>query len=111
VRILLDECVNNRIIRHLGAFDVTTVQKIGWAGIKNGKLLALAEKQFEAFVTIDQNLSYQQAIEKFDLAMVVINAPSNNLTTLLPFLPYLVAALPSAPKRELTTISLPVVIT
>ena len=107
MKVLFDECVNNRIIRHLVDLEITTVQKMGWTGIKNGKLLTLAAAQFDVFVTIDKNISYQQSIGNFDLALIVINSPSNNLTTLLPFLPHLVAALPSAPKRELTTVSLP----
>jgi hypothetical protein len=107
VKVLLDECVNNRIIRYLVGFDIKTVQKMGWAGIKNGTLLGLAETQFDAFVTIDQNLSYQQSIKKFNLALIVIETPSNNLTALLPFMPHLVATLPRAPKGELTTVSLP----
>jgi len=28
---------------------------MGWAGIKNGDLLALAEKQFELFITVPQS--------------------------------------------------------
>jgi hypothetical protein len=107
VKVHLDECVNNRIIRYLVGLEITTVQKMGWTGIKNGNLLALAAAEFDVFVTIDKNLSYQQSIGNFDMALIVINSPSNNLTTLLPFLPHLVAAFPSAPKRELTTVSLP----
>jgi hypothetical protein len=44
VKILLDECVDRRLARDLAGHSVTTVPRDGWAGIKNGDLLALAEK-------------------------------------------------------------------
>jgi hypothetical protein len=55
VKILLDECVDRRLARELAGHEVKTVPQMGWAGIKNGELLTLAEKEFEAFVT-DRNL-------------------------------------------------------
>ena len=57
MRVLLDECVDRRVQRHLAGHQVTTVSKRGWAGITNGRLLALAEKEFDAHVTMDRNLS------------------------------------------------------
>jgi hypothetical protein len=41
-----------------------------WAGIKNGDLLALAEKEFEAFITVDRKLATQQDLTKFKIAVV-----------------------------------------
>jgi hypothetical protein len=40
--------------------DCLTVQEAGWAGKRNGELLELAEDAFNAFVTLDTNLQYQQ---------------------------------------------------
>ena len=57
MNILLDECVDRRLARDLVGHLVSTVPKMGWAGIKNGVLLALAEKEFEAFVTVDRKIS------------------------------------------------------
>jgi hypothetical protein len=47
-----------------------TVQRCGWAGIKNGELLAFAEKEFEVFVTIDRKLSTEQELTKFGIAVL-----------------------------------------
>jgi hypothetical protein len=47
VKILLDECVDRRLARNLVGHAVTTVPRKDWAGIKNGELLALAEKEFD----------------------------------------------------------------
>ena len=60
MNILLDECVDRRLARDLVGHLVSTVPKMGWAGIKNGALLALAEKEFEAFVTVDRKISVEQ---------------------------------------------------
>jgi predicted nuclease of predicted toxin-antitoxin system len=56
VKILLDECVPARFGRLLTGHSATTVPRHGWAGIKNGDLLALAEKEFDALITVDQKL-------------------------------------------------------
>jgi len=94
--VLLDECVDRRILRHLAGHGVTTVSKRGWAGIKNGRLLALAEKEFDVLVTMDRNLSFQQSLSKFRIALVVLRARSNRLGDLLPLVPEVVAAISSA---------------
>lgn len=60
MRILLDECVDWRLSRDVIGHDVKTARQMGWATIKNGELLTLAAQQFNAFVTVDRNLSFQQ---------------------------------------------------
>ena len=100
MRVLLDECVDRRILRHLARHQVTTVSKCGWAGIKNGSLLSLAEKEFDVFVTMDRNLSFQQSLPKFGIALVVLRARSNRLADLLPLVPEIVVAISSAKPGE-----------
>ncbi len=46
VKVLLDECVDRRLARDLAQHSVSTVPRRGWAGIKNGELLAPAEREF-----------------------------------------------------------------
>ena len=46
--------------RALPGHEVESVQKNGWAGIRNGELLARAEKEFDVFVTLDGNMQFQQ---------------------------------------------------
>jgi len=60
VRILVDECLDWRLGRSLVGHECLSVTKMGWSGIKNGRLLALAEKEFDVFTTGDRNLSFQQ---------------------------------------------------
>ena len=69
--------------------DVRTVGEIGWFGVKNGKLLALAAVDFDAFVTVDKNLPYQQNLTTLPIAVVVLDAMSIELSALLPLMPAL----------------------
>lgn len=46
---------------------------MGWAGIRNGELLTLAEGQFDVFLTVDRNLSFQNEVHRFALAVVVLH--------------------------------------
>ena len=89
MRLLLDECVPGRLRRALPNHDVSTVVQIGWAGVKNGKLLARASAKFDAFITVDKNLPYQQNQATLPIAVLVLNAFSNELESLLPLLPTL----------------------
>src|SRR6266498_6102151 len=75
MRILIDECLNWRLGRALTGHYATSVQRMGWSGIKNGQLLALAEQnKFDVFLTGDRNLAFQQNTTQFRIAVVVLEA-------------------------------------
>ena len=94
MRILLDECVPRPIRRELTGHDVRTIREMGWAGKKNGELLALmAGTGFEVLLTVDQNLRYQQNLAASGVAVVVMAAPTNRLADLLPLIPSVEATL------------------
>ena len=57
---------------------------MGWASKTNGELLALAVGQFDMFLTADRNLSHQQDVSAFDLAVIVLVAQSNRIDDLRP---------------------------
>ena len=96
MRILLDECVDWRLSRDVIGHDVKTARQMGWATIKNGELLTLAAQQFDAFVTVDRNLSFQQNLAAFPIAIFVLRARTNRLADLRPLVPALLAALPTS---------------
>ena len=100
MKILLDECVDERLAEDFAGHDVITVRQMGWKGKQNGELLALAEKHFEAFVTTDRNLSFQQNLARFRIAVVVLTAPTNRLSDLRPIVPALLKTLPLVKKGE-----------
>ena len=82
MKVFLDECVDRRLARDIIGHDVKTATQMGWTAIKNGELLALAAKQFDVFVTVDRNLSFQQNLGSFAVAVVVLRAKSNRLAIL-----------------------------
>lgn len=69
---------------------------MGWATIKNGELLALAAAEFDVFVTVDRNLSFQQNLISRNIAVLVLRAPTNRLADLRPLIPELLTAIPIA---------------
>ena len=106
MRILLDECLDRRLAKDIEGHEVITVPEAGWAGIKNGELLARAQTQFDAFVTVDGNLAFQQNIPRFTIAVIVLQAPTNRLKDLRPLLPRLQQVLFTTPKGEVAWVSL-----
>lgn len=85
---------------------MVTVPQAGWAGIQNGELLRLAQAQFDVFVTVDRNLSLQQHLPQFAIAVIVLQAPTNRLKDLRPLVPELQRKLLDAPKGQVTWVSL-----
>ena len=65
----------------------------GWSGYTNGTLLAIAATKFDAFITVDKNLPYQQNVSKLAITVFVLDAHSNELHHLLPLVPALERAL------------------
>ena len=101
---MLDECVDRRLANYFPGYDVKTVPQMGWATIKNGELLTLAELDFDVFITVDRNLAFQQNLPQFDIAVLVLQAPSNRLADLQRLVPKILTALPSLSKGKVETI-------
>jgi hypothetical protein len=104
VRVLLDECLPRRLKRDLVGHDVRTTPEVGWASKKNGELLALAVGPFDVFLTGDRNVSYQQDLSSFDIAIVVLVARSNRLEDLRPLAPRILQILPNAQRGAATLV-------
>jgi hypothetical protein len=66
---------------------------MGWASKRNGELLALAEADFDVFLTVDRNLSFQQDLARFNVAVVVLVARGNRYPDLQPLIPDLLGVL------------------
>jgi predicted nuclease of predicted toxin-antitoxin system len=93
VRVLLDECLPRKLKQRLPDHLVSTVPEMGWAGIKNGPLLRLAEPDFDVFVTIDSNLQYQQNLRATTLGIIALAAKDNTFETLAPLMTKVLAVL------------------
>ena len=104
MKLLLDECIDRRLAKELAGHFVKTVPQMKWASIKNGRLLALAEQEFDVFITVDRNLSFQQNLPKFNIAVIILHAKTNRLADLKPLTPDILAALPDVKSGEVTHI-------
>jgi predicted nuclease of predicted toxin-antitoxin system len=105
MRILIDECVDWRLLRDLPGHDTKTVRQMGWDETINGALLRLAEQQFDVLVTTDKNLSFQQNIVRFNIGVVVLRARSARLRHLRELVPALLKILPDVKSGEVHTLS------
>ncbi len=76
----------------------------GFSGLQNGKLLSAIDKVYDAFITIDSNLKYQQNFSDKTLRVIVLRAPSNRLEDILPLLPQVYDALQSMDEGEIRSI-------
>lgn len=86
MKVLLDECLPRKLKLEIEADYVQTVPEAGWAGKQNGELLKLAEANFDVLLTNDQNMEHQQNLNKFDLAFIVLVAPTNDIDDLRPLM-------------------------
>jgi hypothetical protein len=81
---------------------------MGWGVLSNGKLLAEAAlNTFDVFLTVDQNIKYQQNLEKLPIAVVVLVASDNRFVTLAPMADRIEAALQILAPKTLIEISFP----
>ena len=101
MRILLDEAVPRRLGALLTGHQTTTVPTSGWAGIKNGKLLALAATKFDVFLTSDKNIEFQQNLATLPIAVLVVVARSNRLRDIEPLLSGILSELNRLPPKSL----------
>jgi predicted nuclease of predicted toxin-antitoxin system len=88
MRVLLDENIDRRLRRVFSSqFEIVTVTQRGWSGKHNGELLALAEAEFDALVTMDKGIEYQQNVGQLRLRVIIVIARSNRLKDVEPLVP------------------------
>jgi predicted nuclease of predicted toxin-antitoxin system len=104
MRILLDEDLPRRFAELLAGHEVATVQRCGWSGVKNGKLLGLAAAQFDVLLTMDENLEFQKNLAILPIAVLVMEAASNRIEHLAPLVPAVLAKLNHIPPQTLRTV-------
>jgi predicted nuclease of predicted toxin-antitoxin system len=105
MRILLDNCVPRRLADHIQGHEVANVVDLGWADLKNGTLLEAMARNFDALVTVDSSMPFQQRLDDRPFALVVMRAKSNRFTDLLPLVPALLDALAEVKPGEVREIS------
>lgn len=94
MRLLLDECVPRQLKHELIGHDVSHVSDMGWSSKRNGEWLRLmATERFDAFLTVDQNLEFQQNIRASGIGVVIAPAKTNRVKELRPLVPQILDAL------------------
>lgn len=105
MRLLLDECVPRRLKIDLSGHDVHHVVDMGWSSKRNGELLKLmVVERFEALLTIDQHLEFQQNVRASGIGIVVVRTPRTRLKELRPLVPQILQALSNIRARALITV-------
>ena len=88
MRVLLEENLDCRLKRHFDHdVEVVAVSERGWNGKRNGELLRAATAEFDAFVTMDRGIEYQQDLTTLSLGIVLVLARSNRRRDVEPAMP------------------------
>ena len=88
MRVLIDECIDERFRNLLPGHDCQTARYAGLAGLHNGALLKAAETAgFQVLVTVDQGIEFEQNLRGRKLAIIVFRTKSHRLRDLVQHLP------------------------
>jgi predicted nuclease of predicted toxin-antitoxin system len=87
MKLLLDENLPKRLKQDLLPHESSTVRDMGWSGKGNGELLRLMKMHgFDAMLSFDKDMEYQQNFVKYDLPVFVLDAHDNTYITLAPLM-------------------------
>lgn len=106
MRVLLDECIDERFRNYFPDHDCQSAHYAGLAGLKNGDILAAAEKfKFDVFLTVDQGIEYQQNLTGRTIGIIIFRTKSNRLKDLLPHVPTCLAHIESIQPGQIVRIN------
>ena len=106
MKLLLDENLPHQLRFEILGHECFTVSYMGWSGVENGDLLALASAaHFDALVSKDANLAYEQNLSNLPLAVLIIRSASNDISDILPLIPNLLIALTNLSPNAITVIT------
>lgn len=99
MKLLLDENLPKRLKLDFPEHEIYTVNDMGWNGKKNGELMKLLlAESFDALLTFDKNLQYQQNFKRYAVPVLVLNATDNTYLTLNQLIPEIKVVLKSKLK-------------
>jgi len=105
MRILIDECIDERFRNSLPGHDCQTARYAGLAGLTNRELLTAAETaKFDVFLTVDRGIEYQQNLTGRNIAIIIFRTKSNRLKDLLPYVPVCLAHIESIQPGQIVRI-------
>ncbi len=108
MKLLLDENLPHQIRLELPGHEVFTAAYMKWSGVENGELLRVAALAgFDAVITNDRGLEYQQNLDALPIAVVVLLARANTVEAIRPVYGELLAALARLRPCEFVKLSVP----
>ena len=108
MKLLLDENLPHQIRLELPGHEVFTAAYMKWDGVENGALLSLAAAAgFDAMITNDRGLEYEQNLGDLPVAVIVVLAKANTIEAIRPVYPQLLEALARIRPREFVKLLAP----
>ena len=105
MRVLVDQCLPRHLAVELTGHEATTVRAQRWLGLRNGVLLrAAVDAGFEAFITNDSSIEFQQNVKRIGIAVVAIEGFRNRIQELRPLIPQILQALATIERGQVVTI-------
>lgn len=105
MKLLLGENLPHDLRHKISGHEVFTVKDMGWNSLRNGELLRQAASAgFDAFITLDSGIAYQQNLATLPIAVVILEAQYNTFDDLLPLVPALLRALTNLQPCTVTRI-------
>lgn len=104
MKVLFDQGTPVPLRRALTAHAVSTAYEMGWMALNNGELLNAAEASFDAMITTDKNLRYQQDLTGRRLAVLVL--PTTSWPSLKSHVTQIAAALDALQPGEIVMLAL-----
>jgi len=105
MKILLDECVDWRLLRDLERYDARSTKQVGLDHLEDGDVLRHAAETFDVLLTVDKDLPQQQNIAALNIGVVVLRGRSTRLSDLRELLEALHDALATIRRGEVRTVS------
>lgn len=105
MRLLIDECVDERLRLLFPGHDCQTARFANLAGLKNGSLLEAAEAAgYDVLITVDQNIPDQQNLAGRKISLLILCGPTNRLRNLELLAPAALSALDSIGSGDIVRI-------
>jgi len=107
MKILLDECVPQRLRNHLPGHECQSARYAGFGGLENGDLLKAAEAaKFDLLLTVDRGFEYEQNLGGRQIAILILSTKSIRLEDLLPHIRNALVALQSIRPGQIVRVGL-----
>jgi predicted nuclease of predicted toxin-antitoxin system len=105
MKVLLDENIPHRLRPRLTGHDCYTVSFMKWRGVGNGDLLLRAASDgFDAIITKDTGIPYEQHVGSLPCAVVVLRARSNSFRDIEPLIPAILKVLADLKPRTVAVV-------